>query len=265
MKKILIVLPITIALLSFKSAVNKRPNAISNDSFLRGEILDYRLHYKFINAGVGRLKILPGVYNVNGKPCYRIEATGRSVGSLALFLKIKDLFRSYVDTSSMAPQQFYRSISEGNYKLKEKTLFDYSSHKVKVVRQRKGKEKQNKDFQVPKDIHDFMSGLCYLRNVDFGKMKEGENIPMNVFFEDEIFNVSFKYAGRENLKIKRKKYRAIKLIPEMPKNQFFDDKYKVQVWLSDDKNHLPLRLECGVAGGGASVGFGKIFGSEIHC
>jgi hypothetical protein len=56
----------------------------------------------------------------------------------------------------------------------------------------------------------------------------------------------FKYMGKDVIHTKFGKVRCIKLKPVLQKGRVFNDKSKMTIWLSDDVNHLPLRLQADV-------------------
>jgi hypothetical protein len=49
--------------------------------------------------------------------------------------------------------------------------------------------------------------------------------------------------GRETIKTKYGKFRAIKFKPLLIKGTLFEAGEKMTVWVSDDPNHIPLRVE----------------------
>ena len=118
-----------------------------NASYGRGELLRYKIHYGIINAAEGELETAGDLHHVNGRPCYKVTVTGRTTGSFDFFLRIRDTWRSYIDTASLLPQKFVRDIAESKYRKKESMDFDHPSHTVLVEDHR---EKKKQTFQVPR-------------------------------------------------------------------------------------------------------------------
>ncbi len=235
-----------IALLSCSFiAQSERPEELKpgNTSFLPGEVLTYRCHYGIFNAGEGKMQVNPETFKVNGKTCYKINVFGKSIGAFALMLRVKDNWRSYVDTNSMQPEKFFRSIEEGNYKLKETMFYNKSDKQVKVYSERENKDPKEKFYDVPEGVHDIVSGYYFLRNIDYSKYKKGDIISIDAFFEDTLYDLKIRYKGTQVIRTKFGKIKAIKLVPIMPDNSFFDGEDSISVWLSDDENHIPLKLK----------------------
>lgn len=243
MKRFSLILVAAVFCFSFTKDTKSIKSDVKNTSYTRGERLNYRLHYGVFNAGDVNLLVSPKLYQVYGKPCYKLEASGKSVGAFAAIMKVKDIYRTYIDTTAFYPQKAFRDITEGKYKLKETTLYNQSTGTVDVKRQKKSRPIENRTYEMPPNSFDMVSVLYYVRNLDYSNMKVGDKIPVKVFFEDTHYMVDVIYKGKEKVKVRGGKYNCIKLVPNMPNNEMFDGKNSLQFWLSDDKNHVPIRCK----------------------
>lgn len=212
---------------------------VNNDSFTRGEVLEYRCHYGFINAGVGKVEVNNKLYKINNRICYKVKVYGKSIGAFDLFLKIRDTWISYIDTTSMISHKFYRNIQEGRYRLSETLNFDQKNHIVEVTI----KDKKSEWYNVLENTQDMISAYYYLRTFDFDQLSIGDTISLNTFFEDEIYDFKLKYMGKGKVQSKLGTFGAIKLIPVIPENDLFEQGNSIRIWLSDDKNKIPIKIE----------------------
>ena len=215
---------------------------LKNTSFKKGEELKYRLHYGWFTAGEATVEVLPELHEVNGKPCYRMEINGRSKG-LASIVKINDHWRSYIDTSTMIPQRFFRRIEEGKYNINETMFYDHENGKVHLNFQKKNKDPKINVYEVPRNVHDIVSGYYYIRNLDYSKMKIGELKTIDAFLEDELYQFSVRFEGRETIDTELGKMKAVKLVPVMPDNELFEGEGAIVMWVSDDANKIPLKVK----------------------
>lgn len=206
--------------------------------FGAGERVEYRIHYGIINAAEARVDIAKNLSVINGKPCYRINVFGRTTGAFDVFTKVRDTWRSFVDTTNLEPQQFYRNIRENNYRKEETTYFDRKAHKATS----KTKD-TTRVYSVPYNVHDIISGYYYLRTVDFNYRTEGDIIEVPVFLSDETIRMKVKYAGREVVKTKYGRIKVFKLHPLMPNNKLFKGENSIRIWVSDDENKVPIKIE----------------------
>ncbi|MFX9703772.1 DUF3108 domain-containing protein, partial [Acinetobacter baumannii] len=78
---------------------------------------------------------------------------------------------------------------------------------------------------------------------DFTKYQIEDKIPFTMYLDNEIYNLYIKYLGKETIKTKYGKFNAIKFKPLLVKGTLFSGGEKMTVWVSDDPNHIPLRIE----------------------
>lgn len=219
---------------------NEAPRNIRNTSFGRGEVLRYKVHYGFINAAEGEIETSGDLHRVNDRPCYRVSVSGRTTGSFDFFLRIRDTWRSYIDTAAILPQKFTRDIAESKYRKKETLDFDHATNTVTVD---DSKEKSKKTFQTPDNVQDLVSGIFFMRTLDFSHRKIGEAIKIQGFFDNEVFDFTVTYQGREEIDTKAGTFRCIKLRPKMPDNKLFKGEDAIKVYLSDDENKIPVLVQ----------------------
>lgn len=210
--------------------------------YATGEEAEYRVHYGLINAGEAKIEVHPKLYLVNDRVCYKATVFGKSTGAFDFMLRIRNTWGSYIDTSNMLPQKGFRNIEEGKYRLKENTYFDYKQAEVNIDREtRDSKNKQS--CKIPLDVQDIVSGYFYLRSVDYTRCNVGDTIGVNAFFEDKLYDFRVKYMGKCVVDTKFGNVKALKIVPIMPENSFFKGKNAISMWLSDDKNKLPIKIE----------------------
>jgi hypothetical protein len=64
-----------------------------------------------------------------------------------------------------------------------------------------------------------------------------------MFLDNEVYDMYVRYLGKEDVKTKFGKFKAIKFRPLLVKGNIFEGGEKMTVWVSDDPNHIPLRIE----------------------
>ncbi|MFL5731116.1 MAG: DUF3108 domain-containing protein [Cytophagaceae bacterium] len=228
----------------FGFTVQEEGKVLDKNVFGCGEKLEFRVHYGFINAGEATIEVHPQMYRVNNKVCYKAEVSGKSVGAFDLALRIRDKWVTYMDTCTTSPQKFYRDVEEGKYRLKENVQYDYNTGLAVVDREGKnGADKSHKEYTIPKDVHDIVSGFYFLRTINFNKLKVGDTIRTNAFFEDKTYDFQIKFMGRGTVDTKFGDISAIKLSPIMPDNKLFEGGNSIRMWVSDDKNKIPVKIE----------------------
>jgi hypothetical protein len=102
-------------------------------------------------------------------------------------------------------------------------------------------------------VQDVLSAIYYARNIDFEKYTIGDKIPFTMFLDNEVYNLYIKYLGKETVKTRYGKFNAIKFKPLLVKGTIFDGGEKMTVWVSDDANHIPLRIQSPISIGSVKV------------
>ncbi len=237
MKKLLIGLGFVAVLGTGFSFVNAYRRVVNN-SFGPGEHLEYRVHYGFLNAAEATVDVSPTLYKVNERPCYRVNVDGRTVGAFDLVTRIRDTWRSYIDTSAILPQKFYTNLQENDYRKEENITFNHATNTVKA------EERTERDvFHVPDNVHDLISGYYFLRTIDFTHIPNGQVLEVPAFYDDTVYNMKVRYRGRQVLKTKQGKINVIRLHPVLPSNKLFKEEESIRIFVSDDVNKIPVKVE----------------------
>ncbi len=74
-----------------------------------------------------------------------------------------------------------------------------------------------------------------------------------MFLDNEVYNLYIRYLGKETVKTRYGKFNAIKFKPLLVKGTLFEGGEKMTVWVSDDPNHIPLRIESPIVVGSIKV------------
>jgi hypothetical protein len=215
-----------------------------NTSFQAGEELTFKVSYGFLDAAEAKMIIDPQVMYIDSKPTYKIDVYGHTLGVFKLF-SVNDNWGSYLDTTKIIPHQSYRHIEEGKYRKHEKVLFDHEN-KIAHVRLYDRENKtlvDTKEYKIPANVQDIVSGFYLLRTMDLKKLKKGDSVTLNGFFDKELYNIKLVFSGKEFIKTKIGSFDTYVFSPEIPKNKLFRGEKPVTVWITDDENKIPVRIK----------------------
>ncbi|QJX46056.1 DUF3108 domain-containing protein [Hymenobacter taeanensis] len=254
-----LLLPLAALLTAFGPSDATR--SVPNSSFAKGEVLQYKVHYGLINAAEATIELADNIHRVNERPCFRATVTGRTTGSFDYFLRIRDTWRSYIDTTSILPQRFFRNIEEKNYRKQETVDFDHIKDMASVESHKRDKNNVKRNtFKIPNNVQDIVSGFYYLRTLNYDQRRVGEVIKVQGFFDEDVYNMDVIYKGRETVETKAGAIRAIRLVPKMPDNKLFRGENAVSVYLSDDRNKIPVLIQAELVLGAVKVDMYKYQG-----
>ncbi|MBS1652043.1 MAG: DUF3108 domain-containing protein [Bacteroidetes bacterium] len=210
----------------------------TNKAFKEGESISYRLHYGFLNAGAAVLEVKPDIVNINNRNLYHIVCNGYTIGSADWFFKVRDRYETYLDKNAMLPWMFVRNVNEGGFKFSQNYVFNHYTKKVD--------DGEGKQFDVPSGIQDMVSSFYVARNTDFKNAKEGDVYSFQCFMDKEIWPLKIRYVGKEIITTDIGKIHAIKFRPIVQKGRVFKKEEDMNVWISDDDNHIVLKVQANV-------------------
>jgi hypothetical protein len=219
---------------------------IKNAAFQAGEVISYTVYYSVagIYIDAGNATFTNVLEKMNGRPVYHIAGVGKTNPSYDWIYKVRDKYETFIDTGTLQPLHFLRNVDEGGYKKYENITFDRNANTAVTT---------EGVFKVPDCIQDVLSAVYYARNIDFAKYKPNDKIPFSMFLDNEVFNMYVRYLGKETVKTKYGKFNAIKFKPLLIKGTIFQGGEKMTVWVSDDSNRVPVRIESPIVVGKVKV------------
>ena len=215
---------------------------ITNTAFKAGERVVMKIFYNTLGAyiGAGEASFTTTLERFNGKPVYHCVGDGKSYSFFDNFFKVRDRYESFIDTASLLPYKFIRNVDEGGHKIYNNVSFNQTAHTA---------ESTNGVFKISECMQDVVSAVYYARNINFDKYKVNDKIPFDMFLDDEIYHLYIRYLGKEKIKTRYGKFTAIKFKPLLIKGTIFEGGEKMNAWVSDDPNHLLLRVESPISVG----------------
>lgn len=196
----------------------------------------------YVNAGTANFTVTTERFN--NKPVYHIVGSGVTNSKYDWIFKVRDRYETYIDTNNLQPYKFIRNVDEGGYKKYENITFNRTANTALSTQG---------VYKVPNCIQDVVSSMYYARNIDFNKYKAGDKIPFTIFLDNEVYNMYIRYQGKETIKTRYGKFRAIVFKPLLVKGTLFEGGERMTVYVSDDANKVPLRIESPLLVGSVKV------------
>lgn len=221
-------------ILNFENSSKELP-VKNNEAFKEGEILSYRLHYGVMDAGVAVLEVKPEVLDVSGRKVFHVVGNGYSKGTFDWFFKVRDRYESFIDKDALLPWMFVRRVDEGGYKINEDYTFNHYTNKVDVGKGEK--------IDVPLGTQDMVSAFYAARNLDLSNAKEGDVFTISTIVDKEMWPMKIRYVCKDVIETDIGKFKCLKFRPIVQKGRIFKREDDLNVWITDDKNHIPLRAQ----------------------
>ena len=232
---------------------------IDNDTFQMGEILVFRAMYNSfltgnVTAGEATLQIRSRSATIDGEACYHIVGEANTRGVFNLFFKVENRYDSYIHKESIAPLRFSRDVREGRYRRQDNVVFD----------QRGGTATSERDtITTPPWVQDIISAFYFARTFDMSSVEPGDSFEVDFYLSDSVYVSRILYEGRERIRTRLGTFNTMKFKPQVLEGTVFSQPYPMTLWISDDKNKIPIRVESGLVVGTARLDL-ETFGGLRH-
>jgi len=255
-RKIFITLSFIFMLSPFGLIAQDSVRFVDEVPFQRGEVAKYRIYYDSwltsgISAGVGHISIKEEVKQFHGKNTFHFEVIGKSVGMFSWFFKVDDRFESFADEETIVPYHFIRRTHEGSYIYEDEVDFDQENHIAKSRREEK---------PIPPNTKDIVTAFYYMRTVDFTDIEVGHEYMLDFYLDDSVYVSKIIYLGKEIVETKLGKFRCLKLKPLVAQGEVFKEPYPMTLWITDDRNKVPVLGKSMVIVGSVKLELVKIEG-----
>ena len=210
-----------------------------SSSYRKGEFLKYKISYGLLNAGFTSLEVR------EGPDSNTIHAIGKgwTTGVVGTLFKVEDNYETFYDQDTGRPKHFIRKVREGGYTQNKEIFFDFKKHLARVVNH---KRQTDSSYFIQNDVQDMLSAFYHVRNMDFSNLKENDVIEVNMFFDERMERIRVLIMGRERLKTKFGEIDCIKIRPQVLEGRVFSDEENVTLWMSDDKNKIPVKIKASI-------------------
>jgi hypothetical protein len=253
-----ILIPMLFLLLSLQQVADSampaafvRPDPCNpdNSAFQSGEEVVYKIyyHWNFVWLPAGEV-----VFKVaESADEYEITALGTTYPSYEWFFKVDDTYRTRIDKASMLPKVFERDIHEGDFKWYNRIEFDQKTGKVRSFDGPSKREAKPSEGTISGCMHDMMSIIYHLRNVQYGSLRKGDVFPVQIYLDGQSYSLDVQFGGKVSKhEVKGQgDFNALKFSPKVIEGEQFNEGTRMNVWVSDDLNKIPLVIESPVSVG----------------
>lgn len=220
---------------------------MGNSSFQYKEVVDYTIYYHlagfWVSAGEVSFKV--DSINIENEPYYHFNSYGTTLKKYDWIYKVRDHYESYASEKEMKPIRFKREVNEGGTHIREDYWFDYEQKKAITKRQMDEDEPfVNDTVRLEKCGYDVMTMIYIARNLEYAGLEVGDKIPITLFLDNEAHDSYIEYLGKENLDVDELgEFRCIKFAPLLIEGTIFNSGDGMTVYVTDDKNRVPLLIE----------------------
>jgi hypothetical protein len=217
----------------------------SDLAFNNRETLVYAASYSWgpIFADVGEVSLTVDKTKVYPAE-FHITAVAKTYKFYDTFFKVRDFYEAKFTVPQIRSIYFHRDINEGGYFIKNTYNFDWETNKINAVIEKRHGVK-NLELPINDCTLDVITYFYYLRNLDFSNAYPDKVYTLSIVLDECIYNIKCRYLGKEQKKVKalKDKVNCLKFAVEVIAGSVFKGDEKIILWISDDKNHVPLEVE----------------------
>ncbi len=209
---------------------------IDNRAFDVGEKLRFKVYYQSfltgkVNAGTATLEVKNTNRKFHRREVFHIVGNGKSNPAFDMFFKVRDRYETYMDKDALIPHLFIRRTREGGYTKNDDVYFDHENGIATSSRTTKS---------ITPNIQDIISAVYYMRTINFDDARVGQNFSVDFFLDDSAYVSVIQFVGREVVEIELGIFHCLAFKPMVATGEVFSNPYPMKLWVTDDKNKLPI-------------------------
>lgn len=230
--------------------------ASDNTAFKSGETLAYDLYFNWkfvwVKAGTASMNITQTVYK--GKPAYRTYLITRGSKRADRFFVMRDTLLSYTSLD-LVPLYYSKRAHEGSRYTRDEAWYSYSGGKSRVSLRHHvlGKPAATGTYASAQCAFDMLSMLLRARSFDAANFKEGHRIRFVMADGKSCETKDIVYRGKKKFKMENAPTTYRCLVFSFVEKEDGKEQEIVTFYITDDKNHLPVRLDMNLRFGTAKA------------
>lgn len=198
-----------------------------------GEYSYFDVSFRGIKVGSADMEIINDTI-IDSTSAFHIVGKGKTAPFFDFFFKVRDVYETFLDTSELRPLRFVREIHEGGYEKNQ--LYNFNHHDRVVF---------SKDtvYTIPLNSQDMLSALFFARTFNKQDLKKTNSFFVPIFMDEENYFLEILYLENELLQTKWGVIDCMVFKPKMQEGRVFEDGEELKIWITDDRNHLLMKVE----------------------
>ena len=235
------------------------------DGFQSGEKLSYDAYY---NWGFIWIKVGEAIFEVrdsvrNDHQLLHFRGYGGSYPNYDWIFKVREDFNVTWDPATLKALDFKRTSTEGKFQLQNKYWYDFELLKLYTDVVSTERSPTLDTLDINECSMDVLTAIYFARTLDYSKYIPDEKIPVSVIIDNEVFDLYFRYVGREVLELKSgRSFNTIVFKPYLVKGTIFDGGEDMTVWVTDDQNKIPVMVQANILVGSVKAVIRDVRGNK---
>jgi hypothetical protein len=198
-----------------------------------GEYSAFDISFGGITVGSAEMEVLEHTL-IDNISTFHIVGKARTALFFDWFFKVRDVYETYLDTSKTLPIKFIRNIYEGGYEKQQWYNFNHLDSLVLTA---------DTAYRIPYNSQDMLSALFYARTFNKESLKRTNSFFVPIFMDEENYFLEVVYLGNDIVETKWGMINCMVFKPKMQEGRVFEDGEQMKIWITDDSNHLLMKVE----------------------
>lgn len=216
------------------------------NAFQPGEKIYYEVYYELgilsWHAAEAYFEVQEDVYN--GKECFHFISYGRSLPGYDWLYKVRDSYEAWSDKNDLKSYKYIRNTNEGNYHVRNEYHFDHKEAKIYSFTENSKKPYSEDTLLMPECTNDLVTAVYYTRNIDYSKATTGQKFPVRMIVDNELVDLYIRYLGKEKIETRDgTEFNCVVFTALMMEGSIFNGGEDIKVWVTDDLNRIPVKVE----------------------
>lgn len=238
--------------------------SVENDAVQPGEnlVYDLKFNWKFIWVDAGKANMSVQTINYNNKPHLKTSLISVSNKKVDFFFKMRDTLTS-ISTMNLEPIYFRKGAEEGSRYTVDEAWFKYRNGEciVDLKRLHRDGRVDTSKYQSTNCVFDMLTILLRARSYEATDYAIGQKIQFLMATGKKVEKQTLIYRGKQNFTSENgTTYRC--LVFSLVEYKGSKEKEVITFFVTDDKNHLPVRLDLYLNFGSAKAFLTKVKGNK---
>ncbi len=219
---------------------------VENTAFSAGERLDYKLYFnwKFVWIGAGDATFTIEQETREGRPAYRATLLTNTSKRIDRFFTMRDTLTSIV-TPSLVPLYYRKGAYEGGkHRLNEATYsYEGGQSLVDLLYVNPAGEETREAIACAECAYDMVSMMLRARSLDGSQYSKGDKILFPMADGRRVEEQTLVCRGKKTFKTEETKVTYRCLVFSFVEYHGKKEKEVITFYVTDDANHIPVRLD----------------------
>lgn len=214
--------------------------------FQYGEKVTYDIYYNwhFVWTHAGEVFFKTDSVLFNKKKAFHFYSFGKTYKKYDWIFKVRDTYQAYADFNTLRPYWFKRVVNEGSDFILNEYWFNNRTYKAYTFTKKNNSDLKKDSSLLSGCAFDVLTMVYYARTIDYGKYAVNDTIPIKLFIEEKEYLTYIRYLGKEEITTRSKeKFMCYKFKPLLIEGTLFKGGEGMVVWVTADKNKIPVLIE----------------------